>query len=351
MPETMRAIIKPRPGPGLEMARVPIPKIGPREVLVKVRATSICGTDVHIYKWDAWAQGRIKKMPYTIGHEFCGDVVEVGSAVRSLQVGDFVSADSHRFDGTCPVCRAGQAHICANLEIFGVDVDGCFAEYVALPETSAWVNDPDLDPAIASIQDPCGNSVYAVLAEPVAGRSVVVFGDGPTGLFAVGVAKAAGASLVAHVGKYPARLAIGKTLGATISLNITEPGTDVVRTLLDATQGVGVDVVVEMTGSQTAIDQGFSALRKGGRVSIFGIPSQPITLDLNKQIIFKGATIYGINGRQLWQSWYQMAGMFKSGALDPKPVITHRITLDEFQHGFDLMTASDRVAAKIVMYP
>jgi threonine 3-dehydrogenase len=350
MPETMRAIVKPRPGPGLEMTTAPIPQIGPREVLVKVRATSICGTDVHIYKWDAWAASRIKP-PLIIGHEFCGDVVEVGSAVRSIRVGDFVSADSHRYDGTCPVCRKGQPHICANLEIFGVDADGCFAEYVALPESSAWINDPDLDPAIASIQDPCGNAVYAVLAEPVAGQSVAIFGDGPTGLFAVAVAEGAGASLVAHVGKYPQRLAIGQALGADLSLNISEPGTDVVRALLDATRGVGVDVVVEMTGSQRAIDEGFAALRKGGRFSAFGIPSQPISIDLNEQVIFKGATIYGINGRQLWQSWYQMAGMFRSGALDPRPVITHRISLDEFQHGFELMTAPDRVAAKIVMYP
>ena len=350
MPETMRAIVKPRPGPGLEMTTVPIPQIGPRDVLVKVRATSICGTDVHIYKWDAWSASRVRP-PLIVGHEFCGHVVEVGSAVRSIQVGDFVSADSHRFDGTCPVCRKGQPHICANLEILGVDADGCFAEYVALPESSAWVNDPDLDPAIASIQDPCGNAVYAVLVEPVAGQSVAVFGDGPTGLFAVGVARAAGASLVAHIGKYPQRLAIGRDMGADLSINITEPGTDVVRTLLDATQGVGVDVAVEMTGSQRAIDEGFAALRKGGRFSAFGIPSQPVSMDLNNQVIFKGVTIHGINGRQLWQSWYQMAGLFKSGALDPSPVITHRISLGDFQRGFDLMTAPDRAAAKIVMYP
>lgn len=350
MPETMRAIVKPKPGPGLEMTTVPIPKIGPREVLVKVRAASICGTDVHIYKWDAWAAARITP-PLIIGHEFCGDIVEVGSAVRSLKAGDFVSADSHRFDGTCPVCRKGQFHICANLEIFGVDTNGCFAEYVALPESSAWLNAPDLDPAIASIQDPCGNSVYAVLAEPVAGQSVAVFGDGPTGLFAVGVAKAAGASLVAHIGKYPQRLAIGRAMGADLSINIGDPGVDVVRTLLDATAGTGVDVVVEMTGSQRAINEGLDALRKGGRFSAFGIPSQPITLDLNNQVIFKGITIYGINGRQLWQSWAQMAGMFQSGALDPRPVITHEIALDDFQRGFELMTAPDRVAAKVVMYP
>ena len=350
MPETMRAIIKREPGTGLEMVSRPIPHIGPRDVLVKVRATSICGTDVHIFKWDAWAAGRIKP-PLTIGHEFCGDVVEVGPAVRSIQVGDFVSADSHRFDGTCPVCRKGQSHICEHLEIFGVDTDGCFAEYVALPESSAWVNDPALDPAIASIQDPCGNAVYAVLVEPVAGQSVAIWGDGPTGLFAVGVAKAAGASLVAHIGKYAQRLAIGKTMGADLSLNISEPGTDVVGALREAAGGAGLDVAVEMTGSQAAIDEAFASLRKGGRFSAFGIPSRPIALDLNNQVIFKGVTLYGINGRQLWQSWYQMAGLFRTGALDPRPVITHRIALDEFQKGFELMTAPDRVAAKIVMYP
>jgi len=350
MSDLMRAIIKPRPGPGLEMTQVPIPQIGPREVLVKVRATSICGTDVHIFKWDAWAAARVKP-PLIIGHEFCGDVVEVGSAVRSIKVGDFVSADSHRYDGTCPVCRNGQPNICANLEIFGVDTNGCFAEYVALPESSAWVNAPDLDPAIASIQDPCGNAVYAVLVEPVAGRSVAIWGDGPTGLFAVGVAKAAGASPVFHIGKYPQRLAIGQAMGADVSLNISEPGADVVRTLLTATGGVGVDAVIEMTGSPQAIQEAFAAVRKGGRFSAFGIPSQPITLDLNSAVIFRGITLYGINGRQLWQSWYQMAGLFRSGALDPSPVITHRISLDDFQKGFALMTAPDRVAAKIVMYP
>jgi threonine 3-dehydrogenase len=349
MTETMRAIVKPAAGPGFEMREVPRPQIGPREVLVRVRATSICGTDVHIYKWDAWSANRVRP-PRIVGHEFCGDVVEVGGAVQSLKEGDYVSADSHRYDGTCPVCRKGHPHICQNLEIFGVDCDGCFAEYVALPETSAWVNDPGLDPAIASIQDPCGNSVYAVLAEPVAGQSVAVFGDGPTGLFAVGVARAAGAGLVAHIGKYPARLAIGRKMGADLSIDIGAEGIDVVGLLHEATGGEGLDVAVEMTGSQRAIDEGLSALRKGGRFSAFGIPAGPITLDLNSQVIFKGLRMYGINGRLLWQSWYEMAGMFRTGALDPRPVITHRIGFDEWQQGFDLMTAQDRVAAKVVMF-
>lgn len=347
MAEKMRAVRKVRPGPGLEMTEIPIPRIKPNEVLVKVRATSICGTDVHIYKWDAWSQSRIKP-PITIGHEFCGDVVEVGSAVKSLKVGDFISADSHIYDGTCHVCRNGQPHICQNLVIFGVDTNGSYTEYVAVPETSAWKNDPDLDPAIGSIQDPLGNAVYAVLCEPVTGKSVAIFGDGPTGLFAIGVARASGASGVYHVGKYPARIAIGQQMGTDVAINVADG--NVVERIMDDTRGLGVDVAIEMTGSQTAVDQSLAVLRKGGRWVAFGIPSQPITIDLNKSVIFKGITIYGINGRQLWQSWMQMQGLFRAG-FDPSPVITHKVKLDEFQKGFDLMMASDRQAAKVVMYP
>ena len=349
MAEKMRAVRKVRSGPGLEMTEIDVPRIQADEVLVKIRATSICGTDVHIYKWDAWSQSRIKP-PITIGHEFCGDVVEVGSAVRSLKVGDFISADSHIYDGTCHVCRNGQAHICQNLVIFGVDTNGSYAEYVAVPETSAWKNDPDLDPAIASIQDPLGNAVYAVLCEPIAGKSVAIFGDGPIGLFAIGVAKATGASRIYHIGKYPARIAIGKQMGTDVVINITKPDADVVTQILDETGGLGVDVSLEMTGNQIAIDQSFAVLRKGGRFTAFGIPSQPITIDLNQDVIFKGTTIYGINGRLLWESWVQMQGLFRAG-FDPSPVITHKIGLDDYEKGFEMMMASDRQAAKIVMYP
>ncbi len=346
----MRSIIKPTAGPGLAMVEADIPEITPQEVLIKVKATSICGTDVHIYNWDAWSQGRIKP-PLRIGHEFCGHIVAVGRETRGFKEGDFVTSDSHIPDGTCPVCRQGQAHICANLSILGVDRTGCFADYIALPTIALWRNDPALDPAQASIQDPMGNAVYTTLVEPVAGKSVIVFGDGPTGLGAVGVAKAAGASTVFHVGKYPFRLEIGKKMGADVTLNISQPDTDVVKTVMAATGGWGVDVVLEMTGSPRAIDEGFAVLRKGGRFSLFGIPAGPVTLDLNKTMIFKGARVYGINGRILWDTWYQMAGLLKSGRLDFSPIITHQIPLDDWQKGFDLMTAKDRVAAKVVMFP
>ena len=306
----MRSIIKAKAGQGLEMVEAEIPQISDTEVLIKIMATSICGTDVHIFNWDAWAQGRIRP-PLRLGHEFCGHVVAVGRGIRNFKEGDFVTSDSHIPDGTCPVCRQGQAHICANLEILGVDRTGCFADYIALPEISLWKNDPDLDPAQASIQDPMGNAVYTCLVEPVAGRSVIVFGDGPTGLGAVGVAKAAGASVVFHVGKYPTRLEIGRRMGADVTLDISKPDTDVVRSVMAATGGWGVDAVLEMTGSQRAIDEGFAVLRKGGRYSVFGIPTAPVTIDLNKALVFKGARVYGINGRVLWETWYQMAGLLE----------------------------------------
>jgi len=350
MSEKMRAVVKAKAGPGFEMALVDIPRIGPRDILVKVKATSICGTDVHIYRWDAWSQGRIRP-PLIVGHEFCGEVVKVGRDVKGIKVGDFVSAESHIPDMTCPVCRKGQPHICQNLRILGVDTDGCFAEYVAIPEICAWKNDPDLDPAIASIQEPLGNAVYAVLAEPVTGQTIAIFGDGPAGLNAVAVARAAGAGTIFHIGKHEFRLDIGRRLGADVSINITQEGVDPVKIILDATGGTGVDVVVEMAGSPLSVEQGFAVLRKGGRFSAFGIPSEPVRIDLANAIIFKGARVLGINGRLMWETWYQMAGLLKSGKLDPSPVITHRISLDEFEKGFQLMMSKERRVGKVVMFP
>jgi threonine 3-dehydrogenase len=351
MAELMRAILKTKPGPGFEMQHIPIPEPGPFEVLIKVKATSICGTDRKIYHWDAWSAGRIKP-PVVIGLEVCGHVVKIGSNVTLLKVGDFVSAESHIPCTVCPVCRNGQQHICANLKILGVDTSGTYAEYAVIPEVVAWKNDPDLDPAMAAIMEPLGNAVYTVLAEPITGKSVVITGDGPAGLNGVGVARASGAGMIFHVGKYPFRLELGRKMGADVSLNISDPNVDVVKTVLDATDGFGVDVVLEMSnGNQRAIDEGLKVLRKGGRFSAFGIPSEPVLIDLANGVVFKGARILGINGRLMWETWFQMAGLLRSGKLDPSPVITHHIPLDDFEKGFAAMDSSDRRAGKVVMYP
>jgi threonine 3-dehydrogenase len=344
----MPAIVKAQAGPGLEMCEVPIPAIGPHDVLVKVRACSICGTDLHIDRWDGAAAGWVKP-PMVIGHEMCGYVVERGSAVTRVKEGDFVSPDSHLPDWTCDVCRRGAPHLCANLQILGLDRPGAYAEYVSLPESILWTNSPDLDPAAASIQDPMGNAVYATLVEPVAEQSVVVFGDGPTGLGAVAVAKASGAASVIHVGLSPFLLDIGRRLGADVSLNAGDPHVDVVAEVRERC-GSGADVVLEMSGSAKAIRQGLAALRPGGRYSAFGLPSQATDIDWQHEVIFKGTRILGVTGRLLWDTWQQMAALLRSGRLDFSPIVTHRLPFSEFRHGFDLLEAADRRAAKVVLY-
>ncbi|MBI5527754.1 MAG: L-threonine 3-dehydrogenase [Deltaproteobacteria bacterium] len=350
MQGSMIAVAKRAAGSGAELVPVPIPAPGPCEVLVKVRATAICGTDVHIFRWDKWAAGRIKP-PLIFGHEFSGEVVETGPGVTKLNVGDYVSAESHIPCGSCYVCKNGQKHICADLKILGVDTQGCFAEYAVIPEACAWRNEPSLPLHIAAIQEPLGNAVYTVMEANVPGKRTLIFGDGPAGLFATGVARAAGAGPIWLAGTFNFALAIGKTMGADRTFNVRSPGVDVVRSVLDDTHGTGADVVIEMSGAPKAIAEGFSALRKGGTFVAFGIPSDRITLDLNNDVIFKGATIIGINGRLMFRTWLQMANLLNSGRLDPSPVVTHQIGLREFQKGFDLMTAPERTCGKVVMIP
>lgn len=345
---TMQAIVKATAAPGLELRRVPIPAIGPRDVLVRVRACSICGTDLHIDRWDG-AASRWLKPPLVIGHEMCGYVVDRGADVTLFREGDFVSPDSHIVDWTCDVCRKGAPHLCANLKVLGVDRPGCYAEYVALPESALWRNDPGLDPAIASIQDPMGNAVYATLVEPVAGQSLVVFGDGPTGLAAVAVARASGAGPIIQVGLSPFLLDIGRRLGADAGLNAADPGTDVLAEVRRRC-GAGADVVLEMSGSEQAIHQGLAALRPGGRYCAFGLPTHPVALDFNNEVIFKGARLFGITGRLLWGTWQRMAQMLRSGELDFGPIVTHRLPFREWRHAFDLLEAPDRRAAKVVLF-
>ncbi|MBI5359796.1 MAG: L-threonine 3-dehydrogenase [Planctomycetes bacterium] len=345
----MKAIMKKEPGPGGTLVTVDIPKPGLTDLLVKVKATSICGTDAsHIYPWDAWAQSRIKT-PIIFGHEFCGEVVEVGSLCTGFKVGDYVSAESHIPCGTCWQCRNDMQHICGNLKILGVDTQGCFADYVALPQVCAWKNSKDMPHEIACILEPLGNAVYTALVEEIVGKSVVVFGCGPAGLFVTGVAKAASAGTVYTVIKHEFRRDIAKKMGADAVFNTTKD--DIVGEIMKLTNGQGVDVILEMTGSQSAIDQGLQLVKKGGRFSAFGIPSDKVTIDLAKGVIFKGARILGINGRRMYNDWYKMAGLLDSGKLDPRPVITHKFPLAEFEKAFATMKSPDRKCGKIVMLP
>jgi threonine 3-dehydrogenase len=346
MTDKMRAVLKAKPGTGFEVTEMTVPKIGPTELLVKVTRAAICGTDSHIWEWDDWSRKRIKP-PIIVGHEFCGEVVEVGSAITNFKKGDFVSAESHIPCTFCYQCRNDQQHICGNLKILGVDTNGCFADYVALPAVCAWKNDPNLSPDIAAIQEPLGNSVYAVLAEEVTGRSVAVFGCGPAGMFSTAVAAASGAYPVISVIKHEFRREIVKKLGANFVINKTE---DVASFILEKTAGVGVDAVMEMTGAQDAIDVGLQVVRKGGRFTAFGIPRESkVSLDLAGAVIFKGVNIFGINGRLMFKTWHKMQTLLSSGRLNPLPVITHRFKLENINEAMKVMKSPERQVGKIVL--
>jgi threonine 3-dehydrogenase len=342
----MKAVLKAKPEAGFLVQEVDIPSVGPGDLLVKVRRAAICGTDAHIYSWDAWSQGRIKP-PLTVGHEFCGDVVEVGSNVKGYKVGDYISAESHIPCGYCYQCRNDQQHICGNLKILGVDTDGCFAEYARIPEVVAWKNPAGMDEDVAAVQEPLGNSVYAVLAEEdVAGRAVAVFGCGSAGMFSTAVSHAAGAYPVISVIKHEFRRPIMEKLGSDLVMNVTKD--DIIGTIMERTNGVGVDIVMEMTGNQTAIQNGITVLRKGGRFTAFGIPTQPITVDL-ASLIFKGANIFGINGRLMFKTWTKMSALLSSGRLDPRPVITHHFEMERINEAMQVMKSPKRECGKIVL--
>lgn len=348
MVKKMKAVVKKKSAPGAELVEVNIPKVKPDEVLVKIKATSICGTDVHIYQWDKWAQSRIK-VPQILGHEFAGEVVEAGSQVKRIKTGDYISAETHIPCNDCVQCLTGQQHICSNLKILGVDRDGCFAEYAVIPEAVAWKNDKSIPVEIATVQEPLGNAVYCTLVEPVFGKTVLIFGDGPAGLFSAGVSRAAGAAQIFIVGRHPVRLEIAKKMGADVLIN--DKGENIERIVFGKTGGIGVDVVLDMAGTQGAIDAGFKLVRKGGRFSAFGIASGDVQLDLNNGVVFKGVTIYGINGRLMYDTWFKVANLLKYKKIDISPVITHKLKLKDFKEGFRLMIDSPKVSGKVVLIP
>jgi threonine 3-dehydrogenase len=346
MSNTMLAVVKPQAAPGVEIRDVPVPKLGPTDVLVRVKVASICGTDLHIYNWDRWAQGRIHP-PLIPGHEFCGEVVAFGNEVTSVKEGDFVSAEMHVACGKCPQCRTGEAHICQNVRIIGVDADGAFAEFVRIPESNIWKLDPAIPQEYASILDPLGNAVHTVLAGEIAAKTVAITGCGPIGLFAIAVARAVGAAQVFAIEVNEHRRKVAAQMKADLVLNPSKD--DVLSTVMERTAGLGVDVVLEMAGHPEAIRTAFDIVRRGGRISLLGLTSKPISLNFSEDIIFKGITIQGINGRRMYQTWYQMTALLKAGKLDLHPVITDRMAMKDFSKGMERLTTGE--ASKILLYP
>jgi threonine 3-dehydrogenase len=348
IPGTMRALVKASPAAGAELRDVAVPVPGDGELLIRVEAASLCGTDLHIYRWDDWAESRLGGgLPRIFGHEMAGRVVAHGPNVRGrgeIPLGTLVAAETHLVDQSCYQCRTGREHVCANLRILGVDMDGAFAQYVALPAHNAWPSE-GLSPEIAAIQEPMGNAVHAAFVEELAGQTVVVTGCGPIGLMTVAIAKLAGAARVFATDINPERLEIARRLGADVVINGRD---DVVARLRELTSGVGVDVVLEMSGAEVAIRQGFEAVTNGGRVSLLGIPERPITLDLASDVIFKGLRVYGITGRKMFETWYRTQALLAQG-LDLTPIVTHRIPLRDYHQAFELLAGGH--AGKVVLLP
>jgi threonine 3-dehydrogenase len=346
MATTMKALRKMQAAKGLQMDTVAVPSIGPTDVLVRVKTASICGTDLHIYGWDRWSQGRIKP-PVTLGHEFCGTVERVGDEVRAVKAGDFVSAEMHLNCGHCRQCRLGQAHICQNLRIIGIDQDGAFAEFVKIPASNIWKLDAAIPQHYGAILDPLGNAVHTVLAGPIAGQTVLVTGCGPIGLMSIAVAKACGSSTVFATETNEKRRAMAKKMGADVVLN--PAAEDAVAKILVETNGTGVDALLEMSGNPTAIQQGFKALRAGGRASLLGIPTENVPLDLVNDVIFKGATVQGIYGRRMYETWVHMTALLKAGRLNLEPLFGESAPLDKFENAFTLLQGG--LAGKVLLYP
>jgi len=344
----MLALRKVSPGVGLELAEIPEPVAGRGEVVVEVEAASICGTDLHIRKWDDWSQQRIR-LPLTLGHEFAGTVVEVGEGVEHVRSGDYVSAESHITCGMCFQCRTGQAHMCERTRILGVDREGAFARYVAVPESVIWHNDrAKLPPEIATLQEPFGNAVFATSEQDLAGRSVAVLGCGPIGLFTIGIARASGAAIVLAADRTPFRLGLAAKMGAHAAVNVQEVD-DTVGWFREHNEGYGFDVVFEMSGAPDAIASAFLIARNGGRVILFGIPSRPVEIDVAESLIFKNLDVLAVNGRRIFATWYKTRWLLESGVVDLRPLITDEIALEDFEPAFEKLEAGE--ACKIVVYP
>jgi len=340
----VKALVKETPSPGLTLKDVPVPEIGDEDVLIRIRAAGICGTDVHIHEWDDWSRSRIRP-PLVTGHELVGDVVDVGDAVRHIEPGLRVSAEGHITCGRCEFCRTGRAHICRDVEIIGVDRDGCFAEYLSIPAGNLWPVHEDIPDHVAAVFDPVGNAMHTVMAEPVAGRSVLVTGAGAIGLFAVAIARSLGASPVIVVEPNVTKRNIALELGADRGFDPADPSLE--ENVMGLTDGLGPEVLLEMSGNPRAIRQGLGFLRNGGCASVLGIPSGDVTLDWAGDVVFKGITIRAINGRRMFDTWFQAQHFMLKHGDAVERLVTHRIPFDDYERGFELLRKGE--AVKVVL--
>jgi threonine 3-dehydrogenase len=341
----MRALVKESAGPGIVLRDVPVPTCGPNEALIQVHHAGVCGTDLHIWEWDSWARNRLKP-PVVIGHEFAGRIAQLGPGAGNdlLAVGDLVTAEGHVVCGHCLQCRLGAAHLCRRTQIIGVDRDGAFADFIVMPASNIMKLD-GIPTEIGAIMDPLGNAVHTVLEADVPGSTVLVLGCGPIGCFAVGVARAAGASLVIASEYNPKRLELARKMGAQVTLN---PGTDdVVARVRELTGGDGVDLVCEMSGHPSGHAQAFAAARLGGRVNLLGTPNRTTEVDFAADVIFKGLTLYGVTGRKMYQTWHQMLRFLRAKQLNPAPVITHRFPLECIAEAIQVI--KDGQAGKVIL--
>jgi threonine 3-dehydrogenase len=338
----MKALAKLKPEPGIWMTETAVPEIGHNDVLIKIRKTAICGTDMHIYQWDEWSQATVP-VPMVTGHEYAGEIVALGSEVRGYEIGDRVSGEGHITCGHCRNCRAGRRHLCRNTEGVGVNRPGAFAEYLALPAYNLFKLPDEISDDLAAIFDPFGNAVHTALAFDVVGEDVLITGAGPIGIMAAAVIRHIGARHVVITDVNDYRLALAERMGATRTVNVSRESLKEVMAELDMHEGF--DVVLEMSGVPSAVEQMLDVINHGGKIAMLGIPPGEMAIDWTK-VIFKGLTIKGIYGREMFETWYKMASLIQSG-LDLSPIITHRLRVDDFEQGFEIMGSGQ--SGKVVL--
>lgn len=342
IPKKMRALVKAEKKEGIWMKELPVPEIGPNDILVRVRKTAICGTDVHIYNWDEWAQKTIP-VPMAVGHEFSGIVAAIGSHVRGFEVGDRVSGEGHITCGHCRNCRAGKRHLCRNTVGVGVDRAGAFADFLAIPAVNAFKLPPNIPDEIAAYLDPLGNAAHTALSFDLVGEDVLITGAGPIGIMAAAICKHVGARYVVVTDVNPYRLELARKMGATKAIDVRDE--DITSSMKSLGMTEGFDVGLEMSGNARAFKDMLGAMNHGGRVAILGIPPSEVAIDWN-QVIFKGLILKGVYGREMFETWYKMVSMLQSG-LDVSPLLTHRFPIADFQEGFDVMRSGE--SGKVVL--